>query len=112
MLVALFCGPLLHIHDRGDGHAESFVHAHLPEADHAPDSMPAIDSHSQEHGRSIDLFAVNTPVSATYHVTAEFVERLVTASPVATRAVLSVQSVRAHSPPDLSEIPPRSPPTL
>ena len=112
MLVALFCGPLLHIHDRDDGHAESLVHAHLPEAEHAADSVPAIESHSEEHGRSIDLFAVNTPPAATYQVTAEFLERFVIASPVVTRAVLSIQSLRTHSPPEFSEIPPRSPPTL
>jgi hypothetical protein len=113
MLFALVSAPLLHVHDHDDDHAESLVHAHFPEAEHAAHSGYEVEApHSQEHGRSIDLFAVNTAPSATYHAVAEFSERFSISSPVVSRAVLSVLALRAHSPPEQSNLPPRSPPVL
>ena len=113
MLFALVSAPLLHVHDRDDHHAGSLVHAHLPEFEHESQAGLAIEAeHSTEHGRSIDLFAVNTPAAVGYHAVAEFSEPVVVALIVTSRAVLSVQSLRAHSPPEQSQLPPRSPPLV
>jgi hypothetical protein len=113
MLFALVTAPLFHVHDGDDdhGHAESLVHAHLPESEPADYSGQAVD-HPEEHGRSIDLFAVNTAAPATYQVVAEFSEPLTVDPPLVTRAVLSVQALRSHSPPEQSHLPARSPPIL
>ena len=113
MLFALVSAPLFHVHDSDDdGHAESLVHAHFPDAENLAHSDYAWETnHAQEHGRSIDLFAVNVTAAATYHPVAEFSEPLSIGLPVVTRAVLSIQSLRAHSPPERSNLPPRSPPS-
>jgi hypothetical protein len=111
MLFALVSAPLFHVHDRDDDHAESVVHAHFPESEHLAHSAYEIETnHSHGQGRSIDLFAVNTTQSATYHAVAEFSEFFSISSPVVSRAVLSVQALRVHSPPEQSDLPPRSPP--
>jgi hypothetical protein len=113
MLLALVSAPLVHVHDRHDGHAESFVHAHFPEFENSAHSGNEVEApHSHEHGRSIDLFAVNTPISAPYHAVAELSEPFSLVSPVLTRAVMSIQALRAHSPPEQSDLPPRSPPHI
>ncbi|HYR84289.1 MAG TPA: hypothetical protein VE422_09455 [Terriglobia bacterium] len=113
MLFALVSAPLFHVHDHDDDHAESFIHAHFPEPENVGHAEHAIEAqHPQEHGRWIDLFAVNTPVSANYHAVAELVEPFSLASPVVTRAIISVQVLRAHSPPERSNLPSRSPPIL
>src|SRR5262245_54936690 len=115
MLFALVTAPLFHVHDRDDDghdHAETLVHAHFPELETAHSGQEVETTHSQEHGRSIDLFAVNTPALAHYQAVAEFSEPFTVDSPVVTRAVPSVQALRAHSPPEQSDLPPRSPPTF
>jgi hypothetical protein len=113
MLFALVSAPLFHVHDRDDDHAESYVHAHFPESEHVAHSGYEIENpHSQEHGRSIDLFAVNTTSSPTYQAVAEFSQPFSVNSPVVSRAVLSVQALRVHSPPEQSDLPPRSPPSI
>jgi hypothetical protein len=113
MLFALVSAPLFHVHDHDDDHAESFIHAHFPEPENVAHAEHAVEAqHPQEHGRWIDLFAVNTPVSANYHAVAELFEPLSLVSPVVTRAVISIQILRAHSPPDITNLPPRSPPAI
>jgi len=113
MLFALVAAPLLHVHDRDDDHAESIVHAHFPDAEDSAHSGYAVETHhSGEHGRTIDLFAVSNPESPTYFAVAEFSEPFSIDLPLITRAVLSVQALRAHSPPPHSDLPPRSPPAL
>jgi len=113
MLFALVSAPLLHVHDHDDDHAESLVHAHFPESDHDAHSGYEVERHhTPEHGRSIDLFAVNTSPSAIYHAVLEFSEPFSIDSPIVSRAVLSVLALRAHSPPERFDLPPRSPPTV
>jgi hypothetical protein len=114
MLFALISAPLLHVHDHdGGGHAESFVHAHFPESKDVDHSSDAVEPHhAQEHGRPIDLFAASTTESPTHHFVAEFSEPCLLGSTVLTRAVQSVQTLRTHSPPEQSDLPPRSPPIL
>ena len=112
MLFALVSAPLVHVHESDrDGHEGSFVHAHFPEAENESHSGQAVET-EHPHGRSIDVFAVNAPILVTYHAVAELAERFSWASAEVTRAKISVQTVRAHSPPDGSDLPPRSPPTL
>jgi len=113
MLFALVFAPLFHVHDHDDGHAESLAHAHFPESEHSAHSGYEIETdHSQPHGRSIDIFAVNTTPSAAYYPVAEFSEPFSISLPVVSRAVLSVLALRVHSPPERSELPSRSPPTI
>ena len=114
MLFALVAAPLFHVHERDhDGHDGPVVHAHLPEAEHARHDGEEIEPpHSDDHGRSIDLFAVNTPASTVYYFVAEFSQPITIVAPLLTRTVMSLQTVRAHSPPKFSELPPRSPPSL
>jgi len=111
MLFALVSAPLFHIHERDDHHAESFVHAHFPTQEDVSHSEREIEPpHSHGHGRSVDIFAVNTPASAPYQVVAEVSGPFSPVAPVVSRAVLSVQVLRAHTPPERSNLPSRSPP--
>ena len=112
MLYAFVSAPLLHVHNRDDDHSESLVHAHFPETEHSVHAGYAIESNHSPHGRAIDLFAVSAPESLSNFAVAELSQVFSADLPVLTRAVFSVQSLRAHSPPHLSDLPPRSPPAL
>jgi hypothetical protein len=115
MLQALATAQLFHVHDHDDhGHAGSFVHAHFPESEsQSVNSGHEIEpGHSHAHVRWVDLFTLSTPVNSEFQLVAEFSEPLSMPPPVVNRAVASVQTVRAHSPPYRSALPPRSPPAL
>jgi hypothetical protein len=115
MLLALVSGPFFHVHDQDEhGHAGSFVHAHLPEPEnptaHSGEEVEA--GHSHEHVRWLDVFTVSAPATTAYLPVSEFSEPLTILPPAENRAVASVQTLRAHSPPLLPDLPPRAPPTL
>src|SRR5262245_11576419 len=113
MLFALAVAPLFHVHDEDhDGHAGSLVHAHLPEhvgvGHHSGSGVEA--EPSDEHGRSINLFAVNIPVSVAHPAVAELSEPLALDTPILSRERAAVLTLRSHSPPENSGLPSRSPP--
>jgi hypothetical protein len=114
MFYALISAPLFHVHDRDDdGHAGSLIHAHFPEDENVSHSEHAVETqHSHQHARWLDILVVNTPVPTTFQVVAEFSGPVTVPGPVVSRAVLSVQTLRSHSPPGRSDLPPRSPPTF
>jgi len=115
MLHALVTAPLFHVHDHDDhGTAGSFVHAHFPELESPSEySGHAVEAgHSHERVRWVDVFTLTAPISAGFQAVAEFSEPLSLPAPVASRAVASLQTLRAHSPPVQSDLPPRSPPAL
>src|SRR5262245_42821147 len=107
MLFALVSAPFFHVHDQDDhGHAGSFVHAHLPESElSSAYSGHAVEAeHSHEHVRWVDVFTLTAPVSTGFHAVAEFSEPLSLPVPIANRAVASLQTLRAHSPPLQSDL--------
>jgi len=115
MLMALVSAPFFHVHEQDDhGHAGSFVHAHFPESESPSEhSGHAVEAgHSHEHVRWVDVFTLSAPVSSGFQAVAEFSEPLSAPVTVANRAVASVQTLRAHSPPLRSDLTPRSPPAL
>jgi len=114
MLFALVSAPLFHVHDRDDhGNAGSFIHAHFPDVENPTEhSERSVETeHSHQHVRWIDVFTLSTPVPLGLQVVAEFSQPLSIPSPPVSRAVLSLQTLRAHSPPEHFDLPPRSPPT-
>lgn len=115
MLLALVSAPLVHIHDRDDHGNPGFVHAHFPELEHhqssaGPEIEPEHPSHQQ--ARSVDVFTLNTPVLTVLHAVAELSELLSAPPPHESRAVVGIETQRAHSPPDSFGIAPRSPPAI
>jgi hypothetical protein len=115
MLFALVYAPLFHVHEADDhGHAGSILHAHLPELEHAlSPSERAIESQdSHQHVRWLDVFTSAAPIDAGFHAVAEFSESLMVVRPPVSRPVISLLSLRTHSPPERSGLAPRSPPAL
>jgi hypothetical protein len=115
MLFALVSAPLVHVHEADvDGHAGSILHAHLPGLEHASSpsekGIETPDSHG--HVRWLDVFTLAAPIDAGFHAVAEFSEPLMVPPPPASRAVISLLSLRTHSPPERSRLAPRSPPVL
>ena len=115
MLFALLFAPLFHVHDTDDhGHPGSFIHAHFPDVEEpAAHSEPSVETeHSHQHVRWVDVFTISAPVLLAFQVVAEFSEPLSIPAPPLSRAVISLQTLRAHSPPEHFGPPPRSPPAL
>jgi hypothetical protein len=115
MLFALVSAPLFHVHGADDhSHAGSIVHAHFPELEHSSSpSEHAIETQdSHEHARWIDVFTLAAPISAGFQAATEFSEPLKVPPPPVSRAVISVLTVRTHSPPERSGLASRSPPAL
>src|SRR2546422_3065485 len=112
MLFALVSAPLFHIHDGDEhGHPGSLVHAHFPEPEHS--GLAVETGHSHKHVRWLDdVFTTNVPVIGVFHAVVDVSERFVMPSPSVTRAVLSVLTLHAHSPPERFGLAPRSPPTI
>src|SRR5262245_21191244 len=115
MLFALISAPLFHVHDHDDhGNPASFIHAQFIELEdqlsHTGQEIEA--PHSHDHVRWLDVFTIATPVSAAFYAVAELVEPLSAPSPELRRAIVSVQVVRAHSPPARFNLAPRPPPSL
>jgi hypothetical protein len=115
MVFALVAAPLFHVHDHDDhGHAGPLVHAHFLETEkndeHTGVGVEEQDSHS--HVRWINVFTVNTAASLYFHAIVEVSEPLTVPAPLVTRSVLSVQVLRAHSPPERANSNPRSPPSI
>jgi hypothetical protein len=113
MLLALFSGPFFHLHDRDD-HGNALVHAHFFESDHASSNQgDAVEAqHSHDHVRWVDVFTLSTPVTTFFHAVVEFSQILPLPAPIVSRAAISIQALRAHSPPEASDLVPRSPPAL
>src|SRR5207247_2453385 len=110
-LFALVSAPLFHVHDRDDhGNAGSFIHAHFPDVENPTGhSERAVETeHSHQHVRWIDVFTLSTPVPLSFAVVAEFSQPLSIPSPPVSRAVISLQTLRAHSPPEHFDLPPTS----
>ena len=115
MLFALISAPFFHVHEGDDhGHAGSVVHAHFLELeDLTPYSGHVLEAHhSHENVRWVDVFALSAPTSPGFHAVAEFSEPISISPPVVSRVVLALQTLRAHSPPERSGLPARSPPAL
>ena len=115
MLYALVFAPLYHVHDHDDhGHAGSFAHAHFFESETPSDhTAPAFEeSESHAHVRWIDVFTVNTAAKNSFHAVAEFSEPVSIPIRNSSRSVISMQTLRAHSPPKYFNVVPRAPPSL
>ena len=113
MLFALAAAPLVHIHER-DHHGAALVHVHFFEPEsplsNSGHSLETPDSHG--HVTWVDVFTLNAPVTTIIHAVAEFSEPLPLPLPAPSQARLEVQTLRAHSPPEFSQLPPRSPPAV
>jgi hypothetical protein len=114
MLLALISAPLFHLHDSDDHGRPGLVHAHFPGFErHTWASGPLVETPDpHEHARWLDFFTLNSPVTAFFHAVAEFSEPLSLPSPVVSRALASIENLRAHSPPETSDLVTRAPPTL
>jgi hypothetical protein len=116
MLCALVSAPLFHLHEDDDhGHPGSLVHAHFPEPEQeSPQSGVELEaSHSHEHVRWLDsVFTVSSPLSAGVHSVAELSQPFLLTFLTVIRALPSVQTVYAHSPPERTGLVPRSPPAI
>lgn len=113
MLFALVSAPLFHVHDRDD-HGNALVHTHFLESENplsnSGHAVEGRDSHG--HVRWVDVFTLNTPATTVFHAVAEFSAPLLLPAPVASRARVAAQTLRAHSPPEAPNLAPRSPPAL
>jgi hypothetical protein len=108
-LLALLTAPFFHIHD-GDDHETALVHAHLLESGNSvPYPGQALD-HSHQDARWIDVFTVNTAVVVAVAAVAEFSQPWLMPLPERHRAIVRIESLRTHSPPDTLGLNPRSPP--
>jgi hypothetical protein len=111
MLLALLTAPFFHIHD-GDDHETALVHAHLLESGMAvPNPEQAVD-HAHQDARSIDVFTVNTAVVVAVAAVAEFSQAWLMPPPEGHWAIIRIETLRTHSPPDTLGINPRSPPAV
>ena len=112
MLVALVSAPLFHFHEWDDHASGPLLHAHfstsateLLHSDHAVEA-----EHSDDHERSIDFLAVKTTATPIFHAVMEFSEMLPVPSLEPQGSINSIETVRAHSPPNTRHLIPRSPP--
>jgi hypothetical protein len=113
MLFALVSAPLFHIHP-GDHHGQAVVHAHFLESEigssTSEHTIETPDTHAQV--RSLDVFTLNTPATVVFHAIAEFSEPLAFPAEQSSRRIVSMDAFRAHSPPEATGLPTRSPPIL
>jgi hypothetical protein len=115
MLFALVSAPLFHVHEADDhAYAGSVLHSHLPGLEHALSSSEhAIETQdSHDHVRWVDVFTLAAPIDSAFHPVAEFSEPLLVPPQPVSRSVISLLSLRTHSPPERTGLSPRSPPAL
>jgi hypothetical protein len=113
MVCALVSAPLFHYHDRDDYNPIPLIHAHFPDLENGLNSGDTIETrHSHQEASWIDVLTLNAPVIPVVHAAAELTEPFRVRLVQAHRAVLSLGPVRAHSPPGLRRLAPRSPPSF
>jgi hypothetical protein len=109
LLAATFYAPLFHVHaDEGEA---AVVHAHLPELELSDDeSVVHMEApHSHAAARSIDiLITIAGRAFDLLGIIPEAPAVALTTSP--SRGFVPTASPRAHAPPALRLLPPRSPP--
>jgi hypothetical protein len=110
LLAASVYAPLFHVHDDDADHAP-LVHAHLPEPEVYEDEtgvhMEAHHPHAS--ARSIDLLTtIQGPV---FHFEATIEAAILDLlEPQPSRGFVAAAPPRAHAPPAIASLPPRSPP--
>lgn len=111
LCAAFLVAPAAHQHPATDHDQPSLIHAHIDFHDHGPLSHNHSLKESHAEIRFLDLFKARAVDSFSLDVLLEREVALVEAEP-AKSDIAGAHEPKAHSPPQLDQLPPRSPPSV